>query len=142
MANRTIIDECLTEVNHRSLGSIVRGLQLRDIDNVAAHGRGSDEATVRVVDQFLAIEIRPLLLLSSPMLTRSMSAVVCAIHVGGHDLLVMLDVGVKKIALRPWDTSVSDEDIKTAVEFLHDFVNGLLDELSVCHIDLVRLAYG
>lgn len=123
-----------------SLGCIIRCLQLWDVDDVPTHASGSNEASVGEVLKLLAMHVCFLQLLASPMCTGSLGTVVSAIEIGGNDLAVMIDLSVEHCSLRPWDTGIGDEDVETAIEFLDNLVDRLLDMLGVCDVDLVCLA--
>ena len=135
-------NERRTKVDNTSLGSVVRGLELRDVDNVSAHARGSDKASVGEVLELLAIGGGALLLLAAPVLTSRAGRVEGSIEIGGDDLLVVGNLSVEHSALGPWDTRVGDEDIEAAAEVGNGLVNSLLDGLESGDVHLVCLACG
>lgn len=122
------------------LGSVVGGLHLGEVDNVSAHGRGSDEAAIGEVGELVAIDVGALLLLSSPVGSGRAGAVEDAIQVDLDDFVVVVDGGVHHGTLNPRDTRVGNHDIQTAVELLDDLVDGVLDSLGISDIELVGLA--
>ena len=130
-----------TEMDDTSLGGVVCTLQLRDVDNVSTHTGSSNEATVGVVLQLLAGHGGHLLLLTSPMGTCSTSTVEGAVKIRCDYLAVMVNLPVEHGTLCPRDPGIGDEDVETAVEFLDDLINHLLNVLGVRHVDLISLAY-
>lgn len=121
-------------MNYSGLCGIVRGLQLRDIDDVAAHGRRGDEAAIRKARDIA------LLLLPPEDVTGSAGAEEGPVEVGGNDLAIVLDLAVEGGALRPRHARVGDEDIEPVVELGDDLVHVLLDVGLIEHVDLVCLA--
>ncbi len=53
-------------MNDASFGAIVRSLELRNIDNMAAHAGSGDEASVPIILERPAMYVRALLFLPSP----------------------------------------------------------------------------
>ena len=102
-----------------------------------AHARGSNETSELEILQPLAIQIRALHLLASPMEASGICTVIHAVHIGGHYILVVLDFTVKKAALRPWDASIGNENIESATEFFHNLINYFFDVLLASNIYLV-----
>ena len=129
-----------TQVDDTSLGCIVRGLQLWNVDNVPTHASSSNETTVGIILELLAMHAGAFHFLTPPVCTGSLGAVVGAIKVGGNDLAVMVNFPVQHSSLCPWDTSVGDEDVETAIELFDNLINRFLDMFGISHIDLVRLA--
>ncbi len=126
--------QALAQVNHTRLGRIIRRLQLRDIDDMARHGRRSDERP--------ALEaVEPVLPLLAPHRTAGSGAVEGAVEIGADDLLVVVDLTVDHGALGPGDAGVGDEDVETVVEFGDLGFDGFLDFLRVLDVDLVGLAW-
>ena len=124
-----------------SLCGIVRSLQLGDVDNHTAHTRRSNEAAILEVD-LVAVDVSAFFSLSPPVLACRTVAVERAIQVGVHHVMIVFDLAVEHGSLRPRDAGVGNENVETAVEFLDNLVDHLLDMLLVSHIDLVGLAYG
>lgn len=105
-----------------------------------AHTSSSHEATVGIVVQLLAVHRSHLFLLASPVLASGSSAVEGAVEIGSDDLAVVVDFAVEHGALSPWDTGIGDEDVETAIEFLDDLINHLIDVFGIGDVDLVGLA--
>lgn len=131
-----------TKVDNTSLGSVVRSLELRDIDNMPAHTRRSDKASIREVLELLAVDGGALGLLAAPVPTGCASGVEGSVQIGGDDLLIVGDLAVERGALRPWDAGVGDEDVEAAAEVGDGLVDGLLDRLVGGDVYLVCLAWG
>jgi len=129
-----------TEVDDGSLRSIIRRLQLRDIDNMPTHAGSGDETPAPELN-LIAIDVRLLLPLAPEVRASSMSRVIRSIHVYLHNLLIMVDLPVEHGALGPGDARVGNEDVEAAIEFLDDRIDGFLDVLSVDDIYLVCLAF-
>ncbi len=127
----------LNEVNHGGLGGVVCSLQLGYIDNVPTHTRSSDKATASEIIQLPSEDICTFGLLSSPMLTGSIRAVIGTVHIGSHDLAVVTNFSVEEGPLRPRDTSVSNENVEATIELVNDLVHYFLDLLLVCYINLI-----
>ena len=106
-----------------SLGGIVRRLQLWNVDNVPTHAGSGNETTVGEVLELLAMHAGPFHLLTSPVCTGSPGAVVGAVEVGGHDLTVVVNLSIQHSSLCPWDASVGNEDVETAIELFDNFVD-------------------
>ncbi len=102
-----------------------------------AHTRGGNETSQLEILQLLSTQIRPLHLLASPMEASSISTVIHAVHIGRHDILVMFDLTVEKAALRPWDASICDENVETAVELIHNLIDYFFDMRLASDIYLV-----
>ena len=120
-----------------SFGSIVRRLQLRNIDYMRAHTRGGNETSQLEILQPFAIQVRPLHLLASPVEAGGVSTVIHAVHIGRHDVLVMFDLTVEKVALRPWNAGICNQNVEAAIEFFHNVVNHLFDVLLASNVYLV-----
>lgn len=131
----------LTEVNDGSLGAIVHGLELRNVDDATAHGGGGDEAASDVVLERLAIEGSSLLLLATEVSTSRFGTPHDTIHIDSHDLLGSLSGPINESTILPGDSRIGDKDIETAVELSNDAVDGGLYSLVGDDVDLVRLAY-
>lgn len=121
------------------LSGVVRSLELRNVDNVTAHGGGSDEASVSEVLELVAVQVGAFLLLSSPVSSGSASAVPGSVEIGLNNIEVVLDGTINSGALGPRDTGIGDENVEAAVEVLDSFVNGGLGLLLVTQIGLVCL---
>lgn len=125
------------------LGSVVCRLQLRDVDDASTHAGCSNEApTPESRDQFLTMTICPFLLLPSPMQAGRMCAVVDAIHIGSHDITVMLHSAIEKITLGPGNPSIGNEDVEAAIELVDDFIDFCFDVEFGAYIDLICFTYG
>lgn len=98
-------------MNDPSLGRVVGSLQLRDVNNVSTHARGCHEAAVSEALELVAIGVRSLLLLASPVSASGSCAIEGAVQVGGHNLAVVIDLPVEHGTLCPWDPGVGDEDV-------------------------------
>lgn len=68
--------------------------------------------------------------------------VIHAIHIGRHDILVMFDPTIEKVALSPWNTSICNENVKAAIKFLNDLVDYFLDVLLASDVYLICSACG
>jgi hypothetical protein len=73
-------------MDNARLGSVVGSLQLREVDNMPAHGSGSDEAAVCKVLELVSVEIHALLLLLAPIVSCIFGTVVCAIEINVNDV--------------------------------------------------------
>lgn len=60
---------------------VVSSLQLRNVDNMARHGRSGNETAASIVLELLAVQVSALLTLASPNITASASAVENAIKI-------------------------------------------------------------
>lgn len=127
-------------MNHGGLGAVIHSLQLRNVDDAAAHGCRRDEASSNEILQRLAVNRRALLLLAAEMSTSALGTPHDAVHVDGHDVAGRFNRAVDEGALGPRDARVGDEDVETAVELLDDLGDGLVDILGRSNVDLVRLA--
>ena len=127
----------LTKLDDCSFGSVVRRLQLRDVGYMRAHTRSGDETSQPEILQFLPIQVRPLRLLTPPVKASGVCTVIDAVHIGRHDILVMFNLTVKKIALSPWNSSVRNENVKAAIEFFHDLIDCFLDVFLASDIYLI-----
>ena len=74
------------------------------------------------------------------MKASSICTVIDAVHIGRHDVLVMFDLTVKKVALRPWDSSICNENVEAAIELFHDLIDNFFDVLLASDIYLVSSA--
>lgn len=90
-----------TEMYDGRLGGIVHGLAARNIDNVARHAGGSNEATTVEALEFSPVNRRALLLLPAKVLASHMSAVRHAVGVDAHGLVVPRNLGVDKRRVTP-----------------------------------------
>jgi hypothetical protein len=61
----------------------------------------------------------------------------CAIEVDIHYIMIVRNLSVKHGPLSPGNAGVSDEYVKTAVEFFDDFVGRSLNVIVIGGIDLV-----
>lgn len=129
-------------MNNTTLGSVVRSLHLREIDNVTAHGSSGNEATVGEVSQLVAVDVGTLLLLTTPMRSGSPGTVECAVQINVHNVTVVLDGPINHWTLGPGDTGVGNENIQSAIEILDHCIRGLLDGLGIGDLDLVGLGCG
>lgn len=71
------------------------------------------------------------------MHSSSVSTVIGAVEIGGHDIVIMVHLTVQHRALSPRDARVCNEDVETAIKLFDDLVDHLLDVLLVLDIDLV-----
>ena len=74
------------------------------------------------------------------MKTSGIRTVIHAVHIGRHDVLVMLDLAVEKAALRPWDASICNKNVEAAIEVFHDLIDYFFDVLLASNIYLVSSA--
>ena len=70
----------------------------------------------------------------------SICTVVDAVHIGRHDVLVMFDLTIEKVALSPWYSSICNENVEAAVELFHDLIDDFFDVLLASDIYLVSSA--
>lgn len=134
------LERKLTEVDNASFGRVISRLQLRDIDNLAAHAGGGDEASIGEALQLVAIEVGAFLLLTTPVGSARARAVEGAVQVGGHDLAIVVQRAVDHGPLGPWNACVRHEDVQPAVELLDDLIDHLGGVLGVSDIDLIGAA--
>lgn len=132
----------LTEMDHSRLSCVVRGLHLREVDNMSAHGCRSDEAAISKVGQFLPIEVGTVFLLSPPVCSGSASAVEGAVQVAVHYCGIVLDRAVNHRPFSPGNSGIGNKDIQTAIEFLDNGVDADPDGIGVGDITLVSLSYA
>lgn len=66
--------------------------------------------------------------------------VIHTVHIGRHDVLVMLHLTVEEVALRPWYASIGNKNVEAAIEFCHDLIDYLFDVLLASDIYLVSSA--
>ena len=71
------------------------------------------------------------------MKTSSICTVIDAVHIGGHDILVMFDLTIKKVSLRPWNASICNKNVEAAIELSHDLIDNFFDVLLASDIYLV-----
>lgn len=126
-------------MDHSRLGSVVGGLHLRNVHNVAAHGRGGHKATVCEVGKLVAVDIGSLLLLPPPVDSGVLGAVKGTVQVNVNHTRVVIKRTIDHRSLGPGDTRVGNEDVQTAIEVLYSLINSLLNSLGVCDINLVSL---
>ena len=119
------------------LGCVVCSLKLRDVHNVPTHTRGSNEATISIVVEFVSVDISSFLLLSPPVDPGSSCAIECAIQVCGDDTSVVVDCAVECRTLSPWYPSICYKDIKTTIELMDDLINNSLDAFGISGVALV-----
>ena len=74
------------------------------------------------------------------MKTSSMCTVVDAVHIGRHDVPVMFNLTVEKVALSPWDSSICNENVEAAIELFHDLIDNFFDVFLASDIYLVSSA--
>jgi hypothetical protein len=125
-----------------SFSSIVDGLSLGDINNMAAHASSRYEGSFSIVLQLLPIDRCTFLLLTSPMKSRDSCTVESSIHIGSHDLSIMLELSSQNRTLSPRNAGISDEYIKPAIKFFDDVVHGSLNRSVGGDVDLVCFACG
>ena len=126
-------------MDNSSFRSVVRSLQLRDVDNMAAHTRCSNKAAILEVN-LIAIAISAFFSLSPPVLTCCTGAVERAVQVGVHDVVVVFDLAIEHGSLCPRDAGIGNENVEAAIELLDDFVDTLLYVLFVSNVDLIGFA--
>lgn len=122
-----------------TLGGVVSGLHLREVDNVTTHGGSSNEATVGEVGEGLSVEVGALLLLALPVTSSSLGAVESTVQVNANNLGVVGKRAIYHGALSPWNASVGNKNIETAVEIADGLVDGLLNGFGVGDVTLVCL---
>ena len=115
-------------------------MHLGDIDNVAAHASGGDEAAGEEVLEGPAVDGGALLLLAAPVQRGGARAVQRPVHVDPHHLLHRVQAAVDEAALLPHDPRVRHEHVQPAPELRHDLVHRRLHRLPRRHVHLVRLA--
>lgn len=126
-------------MDHSRLGSVVGGLHLREIHNVATHGGSGHKAPICEVGKLVAVDVGSLFLLPPPVSSGVLGAVKGTVQVNVHHTRVVVKGPINHGSLGPGDTRVSNEDVQTSIEVLHSLINSLLDSLGVCNIDLVSL---
>lgn len=126
-------------MNDSSLRSVVGSLQLRDIDNVAAHARRGNETAILEID-LVAIDIGAFHSLSPPVKACRACTVECAVQIGVHDIMVVFDPPIKHRTLCPRDACIGNENVEAAI-FVDDLVDCRLDMLLISDVDLVGFAY-
>jgi hypothetical protein len=126
-------------VDDPSLRGIVRSLQLRYVDDMAAHTCCGYKAAILEID-LVAIDVGALLGLSPPVETRGTRAIERTIQVCIHHVMVVFDLAVEHRALRPRDAGIGNKNIEAAIEFLDNFVYHRVDMLLVSDVDLIGLA--
>lgn len=122
-------------VDHARLGRIVRGLQLRDVDDVRAHGGSGDERAVAEAGDVVGG------LLGFEDLAGGAGAVEGAVEVGGDDFAVVVEGAFGQGALLPGDARVGDEDVEPVVEFGDLRADGGVDGVGVGDVDGVGSAW-
>ena len=125
-----------------SFGSIIRSLELGNIDNMPAHAGRSDKRTIGVILQLVARHRRHLLLLTSPMGGGGTGTIKSTVEVGSDDLAVVINLPIEHRSLCPGDTGIGNEDVEAAIEFFDDLVDHFLHVFGVGDVDLVGFAYG
>ena len=75
------VPETRTELYDAAFRCVVSRLHLWNIDDMATHASGSNEASVGETMQCLPVQTSPLLLLAFPVLSSSPTTVVNAVHV-------------------------------------------------------------
>lgn len=71
------------------------------------------------------------------MKTSSICTVIDAVHIGRHDILIMFDLTIEKVALRPGNASICNENVEAAIELFHDLIGNFFDVLLASDIYLV-----
>ena len=71
------------------------------------------------------------------MKTSSICTVIDAVHIGRHDILVMFDLTIEKVPLRPWNASICNKNVEAAIELSHDLIDDFFDVLLASDIYLV-----
>lgn len=108
---------------------------------MSRHTRRSNETPITIILHLPTHHITSLrLILPSEYLTSSFSAVEHTIQIDGNDLVICRNLTIDHAAILPWDTSISNKDVQTAVEFGDDVFDGFLRVLVVCYVDLVGFA--
>ena len=111
---------------HPSLGSIIRRLQLRYINDMPAHASSSNKTPIAKILQLLPVHICTLPLLPSPVHPRGFCAVEHTVQVRSHNITVMPYLAVQESALGPGDTGIRHQNIQAAVEVINAAVDELL----------------
>lgn len=125
-------------MNNSRLRSIIRSLQLRDIDNMSTHTRSSDKTPLpKRRLQRLSIDSSLLLLLPSPMYSGNSRTVKRAVQIRRHHFTVVVQLARYRSALCPWDAGVGDEDVEAAVELADCGLDGGGYGVVGCYVDLV-----
>jgi hypothetical protein len=70
------------------------------------------------------------------------STVEGTVEVNADNIAVMFKGAVHHGALSPWNTSVGNKNVQTAIEILHNGVDGLLDLLRIGDLNLIGFGYG
>ena len=130
----------LTKVDDTCLGGIVRCLQLGYVDNMAAHARCGNKATIAVILQILPVDVGSLLFLPSPVDPSSSGTVEGTVQVGSDYSSIMLDFAVQRCTLGPGYARICDKDVKTAVELMNNLIDDCLDAFRIRGVTLVRSA--
>lgn len=127
-------------MDNTSFRSIVRSLQLWNVDNVRTHTRGCHKTSITEPFQFLSINGGTLFLLSSPMFTRGTSTIECPIQISCYDLSVVIKLSIESRTLNPWNSGVCDKNIKTTIEIGYGGIDSLFDGFEGGNVDLVCFA--
>jgi len=98
-------------VNDPGFGAVVGRLKLRNVDNMAAHAGGSDEASGPIILDCPAIDVCTLLFLPPPDSTCRPGTIEGAIEIRRYDLAIVIDFAIEHRPLGPWYTGISNEDI-------------------------------
>lgn len=69
------------------------------------------------------------------------STVESTIEVNTDNIAIMVEGAVHHGALGPWNTSVGNKNVQTAIEILHNGVDGLLDLLRIGDLNLIGFGY-
>jgi hypothetical protein len=129
-------------MDYSGLGSIVSGLQLRDVHNMSAHACSSHEAPLSECRlQLLTVNGSLLKLLSSPVCACHTSTVKCAVEIRGYNFVVMLKLPIKCCTLCPRNARISNEYIETTIEFADDCFDTSGYGIMGSHVDLVCFAW-
>ena len=127
-------------MNNACLSGIVCCLELGYVDNVPAHASCGNKATIAVVLQLLPIDVGSLLFLPSPVDTSSSGTVEGAVQVSSDYSSIVFDFAVKRCTLGPGYSSISNKNVKTAVELSNNLIDDGLDTFRIRGVTLIRSA--
>lgn len=128
-------------MNNPRLGSVIRSLHLRKVDNMTTHRRRSHKATIAEILERLPVKINPLLLLSLPVCRGSPSTVEGPVEINPHHLCVVAKRAINHGPFRPRDSRIGNKDIQPAVEVLNALVDGLLHGRRIGDVTLICLGW-
>ena len=103
-----------------------------------AHTRRRNKRAIAVVTQLLTKRVTAGEVLFPPDLARYLGAVEDGVQVCGNDFVVVAELAVDHAAALPGYAGVGDEDVKAAVEILHDLVDDGADVGGICDVCLIR----